>query len=124
MGFVRDPWIMMFVVMVMFGIVNGIVDTSQTTLIQERADYEKQGRIFSALEFCISSSMLIGLTIVTVLTNYFSSSIILYFTGAMQFLIIVIGLIIAFVKRLNDTDYKKTENGVLIPIKPSAKIEH
>jgi MFS family permease len=121
MGYIRNPWVMMFVVMVMFGLVDSAIMTSQTTLIQERIEYKKQGRVFSADEFLRSLALLIGLTIVTVLTNYFRSSNILYFCGGIQILIAILGLVIIVVKKLNTTDYKKAMNGTLIPFKPSVE---
>ena len=120
MAFVRDPWVMMFLIMTIFGLSYSAIDTAQTTLIQERVEYKKQGRVFSAVEFLRSIALLIGLTIATVLTNYFKSGTILYFTGGMQILVVIIGLIIVFTsKKLKSTDYKKTVNGSIIPFTPS-----
>ncbi|MHA1244739.1 MAG: MFS transporter [Candidatus Heimdallarchaeota archaeon] len=120
MAFVRDPWIMMFLIMTIFGFSYSIIDTSQTTLIQERVEYKKQGRVFSAVEFLRSIALLIGLTIATVLINFFNSGTILYFTGGIQVLVVIIGLIIAFTsKKLKSTDYTKTANGSIVPFTPS-----
>jgi len=119
MGYIRNPWIIMFVVMVMFGIVSGTNGTAFQTLIQERVEYKKQGRVFSATEFLSSISLALGLTLVTVLVKYIKSSTLLYFSGGLQILVIIVGLIILFVKKLHSTDYKKTANGTMVPFKPS-----
>ncbi|MHA1124482.1 MAG: MFS transporter [Candidatus Heimdallarchaeota archaeon] len=122
MAFVRDPFVMMFLIMTIFGLSYSAIFTSETTLIQERVEYKKQGRVFSAVEFLRSIALLIGLTITTVLINYFRSSTILYFTGGIQILVVVIGLIIVFTsKALKSTDYKKLANGSLAPFNPSVE---
>ncbi|MHA1558043.1 MAG: hypothetical protein ACTSPM_14070, partial [Candidatus Heimdallarchaeota archaeon] len=70
MAFIRNEWLMIFLIMLPFGIVNGFYGIAFETLVQENTAYEKQGRVFSVEYFLSSLTLTIGLTIITLITMF------------------------------------------------------
>ncbi|HUU79432.1 MAG TPA: MFS transporter [candidate division Zixibacteria bacterium] len=110
MGYIRLPWVMIFAVMVPYGIVYGIFGITLETIIQEKVDYEKQGRVFSAQSFLSSLTLLIGLVIVTSIAEFVQPSIVLYVCGSLELLTVLGGFIFIWRKKLFTTDYVKIKN--------------
>ncbi|MBN1328413.1 MAG: MFS transporter [Candidatus Heimdallarchaeota archaeon] len=107
MGYIRNPWIMIFFVMLPFGISFGLNDTVYQTLIQEQVPYKKQGKIQSVDWFLSSITIILGLIIVTAISELIVSSYILYICGGLALLIAFGGLLYIRWKKLYISDYQK-----------------
>ncbi|HUT80561.1 MAG TPA: MFS transporter [Candidatus Bathyarchaeia archaeon] len=107
MGYVRNPWVMIFVVMLPFGITFGLYDTTYQTLIQEQVPYKKQGKIQSVDWFLSSLTLILGLVIVTAISELIASSLILYICCGVELLFAIGGLFYIRWKKLYISDYQK-----------------
>ncbi|NHJ86355.1 MAG: MFS transporter [Asgard group archaeon] len=107
MGYVRNPWVMIFTVMLPFGVTFGLYDTVYQTLIQEQVPYKKQGKIQSVDWFLSSITLIIGLVIITIISDLLASNYILYICSGVELLVVVSGLLYIRWKKLYNSDYEK-----------------
>lgn len=112
MAFIRNEWLMIFLIMLPFGIVDGFYGIAFQTLVQENTPYEKQGRVFSVEYFLSSLTLTIGLTIITLITMFIENippSIFLYIAGGIELVVLLFGFLYIFKKKLFTSDYTKNE---------------
>jgi len=112
MAFIRNEWLMIFLIMLPFGIVNGFYGIAFETLVQENTAYEKQGRVFSVEYFLSSLTLTIGLTIITLITMFIEnipSGIFLYIAGGIELVVLLFGFIYIIKKKLFTSDYSTNE---------------
>jgi DHA3 family macrolide efflux protein-like MFS transporter len=106
--FIRNPWIMLFLVTIPFGFVNGSANIPSFTLRQEKIPHEKLGRATSFVFMFVSLANLTGMVIVTFITNSIKP---MYITlvGSILCLILLIASFIVFLskKNLRCSDYQK-----------------
>lgn len=117
--FIRNPWIMLFIITVPFGIVNGGANIPSFTLRQEKIPHEKLGRATSFVFLFTSLMNLLGMIIVTSVANSVNPMYILLVGSCLCLLLSVTSFII-FMRRsdLRSTDYpeEKVETKQIEPI--------
>ncbi len=112
MAFIRNEWLMIFLIMLPFGIVNGFYNIAFETLVQENTPYEKQGRVFSVEYFLSSLTLTIGLTIITLITMFIENippGVFLYIAGGIELVVLLVGFLFIFKKKLYTSDYPISE---------------
>ncbi|MHA1156842.1 MAG: MFS transporter, partial [Candidatus Heimdallarchaeota archaeon] len=109
-AFNRNPWIMILINIIPFGIVNGISNIPSNTLRQEKISHNKLGRVMSSVLLFISIANLLGNGIVTAVSNYVKPMYIVL-SGAILVTLLTIGSIIVFLSKrsLRCSDYSETE---------------
>ncbi len=115
MAFIRNEWLMVFLIMLPFGIVDGFFGITFETLIQENTPYEKQGRVLSVEYFLSSLTLTTGLTIITLITMFIENippSIFLYIAGSIELVVLLFGFLFIFKKKLFTSDYSKSETNI------------
>ena len=108
MGFLRNEWLTVFFVMVPFGLVDGIFSITFETLVQENAEYEKQGRVFSVEYFLSSLTCTIGLTVITLITLFIDGippGLFLYITGGFEVIVLLVGFFVLIKRKMINSDY-------------------
>ncbi|NHJ87200.1 MAG: MFS transporter [Asgard group archaeon] len=105
-SFVRNPWIMLFVVTIPFGFVNGGANIPSFTLRQEKIPHEKLGRATSFSFMFTSSANVIGFVILTLIANLLSPMIILLISSGICLVLVIISFIFFLTKpSLRCSDY-------------------
>ncbi|MBN1329661.1 MAG: MFS transporter [Candidatus Heimdallarchaeota archaeon] len=103
---IRNPWIMLFVVTIPLGFVNGGANIPSFTLRQEKIPHEKLGRATSFSFMFTSLANVIGLVILTFIANKLSPMIILLISAGICFILVIISFIFYITKRsLRCSDY-------------------
>ncbi|NHJ33507.1 MAG: MFS transporter [Asgard group archaeon] len=104
--FVRNPWIMLFVITIPFGIVNGGANIPSFTLRQEKIPHEKLGRATSFVFLFTSLMNLFGMVIVTSVANRVSPMYILLVGSCLCLLLSITSFIFMMSRNeLRSTDY-------------------
>jgi len=108
--FVRNPWIMLFIITIPFGIVNGGANIPSFTLRQEKIPHEKLGRATSFVFLFTSLMNLLGMTIVTSVANYVEPMYILLVGSCLCSILFVISFV-AMMRRSNlrSSDYQEEQ---------------
>ncbi len=106
--FIRNPWIMLFVITIPFGIVNGGANIPSFTLRQEKIPHEKLGRATSFVFMFTSLMNLLGMAIVTSVANYVEPMYILLVGSCLCSILFVISLI-TMMRRSNLRSYDYLE---------------
>ncbi|HUT82114.1 MAG TPA: MFS transporter [Candidatus Bathyarchaeia archaeon] len=134
-SFVRNPWIMLFVITIPFGFVNGGANIPSFTLRQEKIPHEKLGRATSFSFMFTSLANVIGLVILTFIANKLSPMIILLISTGICLVLVITSFIFFLTKRslrcsdysneIDDTikqiDQEMIENKRINPIKDKKK---
>jgi len=109
-AFNRNPWIMILINVLPFGIVNGLSNIPSNTLRQEKISHDKLGRVMSSVLLFISIANLLGNGIVTAVSNYVKPMYIVL-SGAILLTLLTIGSFIVFLSKrsLRCSDYSDTE---------------
>ena len=107
---ITNKWVMVLVVTLPLGIVNGAANIPSSTLRQERLPKEKLGRAMSTVTLFTSLGNLTGTIIVTIVSGIFLPTHILLVGTGLTFLLGIGGTIAMFSKpSLRCPDYKKDE---------------
>jgi MFS family permease len=107
---ITNKWVMVLVVTLPLGIVNGAANIPSNTLRQERLPKEKLGRAMSTVTLFTSLGNLTGTIIVTIVSGIFLPTHILLVGTGLTFLLGIGGTIAMFSKpSLRCPDYKKEE---------------
>lgn len=108
--FIRNPWLMLFVITVPFGIVNGGANIPSFTLRQEKIPHEKLGRATSFVFLFTSLANLLGMIIVTSVANSVNPMYILLVGSCLCLLLSTISFIFMMTKsELRSTDYPEEQ---------------
>jgi len=108
-----NRWVMVLVVTLPLGIVNGAANIPSNTLRQERIPKEKLGRVMATVSFFTSLANLTGTTIVTIVSDIFLPTHILLVGTGLTFLLGIVGTIVMVSKRsLRCSDYEEEETKV------------
>ncbi|MHA1187316.1 MAG: MFS transporter, partial [Candidatus Heimdallarchaeota archaeon] len=109
-AFIRNPWIMLFVITIPFGFVNGGANIPSFTLRQEKIPHKKLGRATSfSIMFC-SLFNLLGTTIVMLIANRIAASYIVMIGGIICSILFIVSFTTFLTKsKLRCSDYQKDE---------------
>ncbi|GAI83669.1 unnamed protein product [marine sediment metagenome] len=108
--FNRNPWIMLFVITVPFGVVNGGANIPSFTLRQEKIPHEKLGRATSFVFLFTSLANLLGMVIVTSVANSVNPMYILLVGSCLCLLLSIVSFIFMMTKsELRSTDYPEEQ---------------
>lgn len=119
-SFNRNVWIMLFVIVIPFGLVSGIANIPTQTLRQEKIPHEKLGRLFSSVLLFISIANLVSSLIIIFISNIVEPMYIVFGGGILCALLFIVSFIIYLSKEsLRCSDYKDEEmkdvKGIEIP---------
>ena len=116
-AFIRNPWIMLFVITIPFGFVNGGANIPSFTMRQEKIPHKKLGRATSfSIMFC-SLFNLIGTVIVVFIANRLDPSYIVMIGGIICTVLFFASFITFLTKsKLRCSDYETDE------VKPKKEI--
>jgi len=108
--FNRNPWIMLFVVTVPFGVVNGGANIPSFTLRQEKIPHEKLGRATSFVFLFTSLMNLLGMVIVTSVANSVNPMYILLVGSCLCLLLSFVSFIFMMTRsELRSSDYPEEQ---------------
>ncbi len=116
---IRNKWVMA-VILFSFGIISVSINVPSSTLIQEKIAYEKQGRVFGAMQLAQGIAQLLGMGIVSLIAEYVLPMYVLLASSTLCAIIIFAGMIYSGTKGLMGNDYtesEKSENTELSSIK-------
>jgi DHA3 family macrolide efflux protein-like MFS transporter len=85
-----DSFIVYLILMVIYGIAITMVQTSCTTLIQEKADADMQGKVFGFLSAMFSGCLPVGMAIFGPLADVMSMRLLMIITGGLILLMAVV----------------------------------
>ncbi|NHK32339.1 MAG: MFS transporter [Asgard group archaeon] len=107
-AFNRNPWIMLLIITIPFGFVNGGANIPSFTLRQEKIPHKKLGRAQSFSFMFTSLFNLIGITIVTFIANIVDPKYIVLVGAILCLLLSIFSLTFYLTKRnLRCSDYEE-----------------
>ena len=108
-AFNRNPWIVIFVNVIPFGIVNGMANIPSNTLRQEKIPHEKLGRVMSSVLLFISMANLLGNGLITLVGNKFAPMYMVLTGAILCALLTIVSLVLLLSKSsLRCSDYEGT----------------
>ena len=92
-----------------FGIISVSINVPSSTLIQEKIAFEKQGRVFGAMQLAQGIAQLLGMGIVSLIAEYVLPMYVLLASSTLCAIIIFAGMIYSGIKGLMGNDYTESE---------------
>lgn len=107
---ITNKWVMVLIVTIPLGFAYGAANIPSFTLRQERIPKEKLGRVMATVSLFTSLANLIGMIIVTIVSDIFLPTHILLVGTGLTFILGLVGTIVMFSKQsLRCTDYVEEE---------------
>lgn len=111
---VRNKWVIAGILFT-YGIISILINVPSSTLIQEKIDYQKQGRVFGSLQLVQGIAQLVGMGIVSLIAEYVLPMYVLLVSSGIMTIVIIAGIIVSGLKGLMKADYLELSDELTEP---------